>query len=154
MSASINELYHDLMMDHGRNPRHFGKCGDANRIAEGFNPLCGDKLTLYLKVNTQANIINLIQFEGSGCVISMASASMMSETLQGKTISELQEISQLFHEQLTRDTQLPEKDLHKLGKLSALSSVKNFASRVKCATLAWHTLKHALNQTNTISTTE
>ena len=152
--SGLSELYHELIIDHGRNPRHFGRCEIANRTAEGFNPLCGDKLTLYLRVEADTNRVVLIRFEGTGCAISMASASLMAETLQDKTVPELQEIAQLFHEQITAETALSPAALSKLGKLSALSGVRAFPSRVKCATLVWHALQNALKQTDAISTTE
>jgi nitrogen fixation NifU-like protein len=152
--SDLHELYRDLIVDHGRNPRHFGKLPSANRIGEGLNILCGDKLTIYVQMNPVTEKIESIRFDGIGCAISMASASLMAETLQGKTNTEAQEIFQLFHQQVTTDAPQNEQAVNKLGKLTVLSGVRTFPSRVKCATLAWHTLQRALQQSGTTTTTE
>jgi len=150
----LNELYHELILDHGRNPRQFGELSEADRTAEGFNLFCGDKLKIYLAINATTETIKSIQFDGVGCAISMASASMMVETLQGKTIQEAQDIFHLFCQQVTCDTPSDKSVLDKLGKLVVLLGVRAFPSRVKCATLAWHTLQVALKQPGNTTTTE
>jgi nitrogen fixation NifU-like protein len=136
--SDLKELYQDLIIDHGRHPRNFGACAHANHVKEGFNPLCGDKVTLY--VNTQQGIIENISFEGSGCAISMASASLMTEAVKGKSIEMAQELFDGFHQLVTKA-----QPNEKLGKLAALAGVAEYPMRVKCATLAWHTLAAALN---------
>lgn len=153
MMSELQELYHDLILDHGRNPRHFGALPEADQMAEGFNPLCGDKLKIYLSIDATRQTVSSIQFSGEGCAISMASASMMAETLKGKTLLEVGEICQLFSQQVTVGTSnLDVAD--KLGKLAVLAGVRAFPSRVKCATLAWHTLQMALKQPGHTATTE
>lgn len=147
MSADLRELYQEIIIDHGRHPRNFGACPDANHHKEGFNPLCGDKILMH--VQEENGVLKKIQFEGSGCAISMASASLMSEMLKGKTIQETDELFNAFHllvtEGETSDT---------LGKLAVLGGVSEFPARVKCATLAWHTLKAALTNNSDSVTTE
>jgi len=127
-------------VDHNRSPRNFRKIPDATRIQEGFNPLCGDKLTVYLKLDGER--INDLSFEGSGCAISVASASLMSERLKGKTVMEAQQLFDRVHALLTRED--ADSDPESLGKLAVLSGVREYPSRVKCATLCWHTLKNVL----------
>lgn len=152
--SELLELYRDLIVDHGRNPRNFGELPSANRTAEGFNPLCGDQLTVYLKLNIAIDTIESIRFKGTGCAISMASASLMAEQLEGKSLEEVQTIFQTFHQCVTNETMNEADSMDKLGKLAALSGVKAFPTRVKCATLAWHTLQTALNQSKTPAMTE
>lgn len=138
----LKDLYQDVIVDHNRSPRNFRKMADATRTQEGFNPLCGDKLMLYIKLD--GDRISDVSFEGSGCAISVASTSLMSQNIKGKTI---QEAEQLFGEMralLTGDGHTL--DLESLGNLAALSGVSDYPSRVKCASLCWHTLKAALNQ--------
>ncbi len=139
--TDLKELYQDIIIDHGRHPRNFGACACANHVKEGFNPLCGDKVMLY--VNTQQGIIENISFEGSGCAISMASASLMTEAVKGKSIENAQELFDSFHQLVTKAQVNPANA--KLGKLAALAGVAEYPMRVKCATLAWHTLAAALN---------
>ena len=129
----LNELYQELIVDHSRHPRHFHKIPDAPSH-EGFNPLCGDRVTVYLK--TENNRIVEIGLEGVGCAISTASASLMTEALQGKSLSEAKQLFSVFHEMLTGNTV----DEKTFGKLSALKGVCEFPMRVKCATLPWHTM--------------
>jgi nitrogen fixation NifU-like protein len=144
---SLRDLYQELIIDHGKQPRNFGKLASANHQHAGHNPLCGDKLMVYVK--TANDVIEEIQFEGSGCAISVASASLMTESLKGKSILEANKLFGLFHEMVTEGKE-PEESI---GKLSALSGVSEFPVRVKCATLAWHTLQAALNNNpNTVST--
>ena len=131
----IKDLYQEVIVDHNRSPRNFGKLAGANKTLEGFNPLCGDKLTLYLK--TDGAVIEDISFDGSGCAISVASASLMTEAMKGKTLEEAEQLFNDFHNLITTDE---EADVEKLGKLAALAGVKAYPARVKCASLCWHTL--------------
>ena len=149
--SDLRELYQEMILDHGRHPRHCCVLPHANRQAQGFNQLCGDKLTLYLEIEN--NTIKDISFSGSGCAISMASASLMSETLKGKTETEANSFFQFFHELLTVEN---EKIAAPKGgeKLAVFSGVKAYPARVKCATLAWHTLQAALNQQEKAVSTE
>jgi nitrogen fixation NifU-like protein len=137
---SLRELYQEMIVDHSKNPRHFGELVDANHQKEGFNPLCGDRLTVYVKENN--GIVEALHFTGSGCAISIASASLMTEALQGKTFAEIETIFQDFHQVVTlgHDEKLEEK----IGKLCVLAGVAHYPVRVKCATLAWHTVKAAI----------
>lgn len=153
MSAELRELYQSLIIDHGRNPRHFGELPQANRTAEGFNPLCGDKLAVYLQVNLETDTIESIRFKGSGCAISIASASLMAEQLQNKTLQEARALFTAFHQHVTNHPHALENE-NKLGKLAVLSGVRSFPSRIKCATLAWHALHSAINQADPIIKTE
>jgi nitrogen fixation NifU-like protein len=145
----LKDLYQDLIIDHNRSPRNFRKLPDANHRAEGFNPLCGDKLTLY--VNTSGERITDVAFEGSGCAISVASASLMTESVKGKTAAEARALFENVHAMLTgkSDAAMPE-----LGKLAALGGVRAYPTRVKCATLCWHTLSAALDERGTPVSTE
>lgn len=136
----LQELYRDVVVDHNRSPRNFRKIPEATRVLEGFNPLCGDKLTLYLKLDGER--IADLSFEGSGCAISVASASLMTERLKGKTRSEAEALFETVHDMLTKRDAQP--DSAALGKLTALAGVREYPSRVKCASLCWHTLKNAL----------
>jgi len=131
----LKDLYQEVIVDHNRSPRNFGKLPGANKTLEGFNPLCGDKLTLYLK--TDGVVIEDISFDGSGCAISVASASLMTEAMKGKTLEEAEKLFNVFHNLITTDE---EADIEKLGKLAALAGVKAYPARVKCASLCWHTL--------------
>ncbi len=144
---SLRELYQEIIIDHGKTPRNFGKLPEANHQLEGHNPLCGDRLTLYLF--EENGVIKAVKFEGSGCAISMASTSLMTESVIGKSLTEINRLAEQFHHlALTGDAEQAD-----LGKLAVFSGVAEFPMRVKCATLAWHTLKSALsNQTNPVST--
>jgi len=144
----INELYQELIIDHGTAPRNFYKLEGATHQAEGFNPLCGDKIELYLIIDN--NIIKSVSFQGQGCAISTASASIMTELLPGKTLEQAQAIFAQFQELVTTKAAVSPG----LGKLAALAGVYVFPSRVKCATLAWHTLLSALVKDHKIATTE
>ena len=138
--SDLRDLYQETILDHGKNPRNFGKLDDANHQAQGHNPLCGDRLTVFVK--TEGGRISEVTFEGNGCAISMASASLMGETLKGMPVEEANEVFQNFHDLVTAETDgVPEEDL---GKLVVFSGVREFPVRVKCATLAWHTLRAAL----------
>jgi nitrogen fixation NifU-like protein len=135
----LNELYRDVILDHNRKPRNFGALEAADASVEGFNPLCGDHLTLRLKLDDDS--ISDIRFEGEGCAISTASASLMTEAVKGKTRSEALKLFERVHQLLTDDAAPPADEL---GKLAALSGVREYPARVKCASLCWHTLASAL----------
>lgn len=139
--SELSDLYQEVILDHNRRPRNFGKIETANRVAEGRNPLCGDHLTLYVKLN--GDVIEDISFQGSGCAISTASASMMTDSLKGKTTAEAQALFADVHDMLTGGDQ-EDRDLDALGKLAVLSGVREFPIRVKCASLSWHALRAAL----------
>ena len=135
----LRDPYQDVILDHYRRPRHRGALVDANRRAQGFNPLCGDQLTLYVRVKD--GVIEEVSFEGSGCAISTASASLLTESIKGKTEREAEALFDRFRELVTQDDVTPHPGL---GKLEVLAGVREFPVRVKCATLAWHTLRAAL----------
>ncbi|MGE5468523.1 MAG: Fe-S cluster assembly sulfur transfer protein SufU [Ignavibacteria bacterium] len=146
----LRELYQELIIDHGRRPRNFGPLPAANRRADGFNPLCGDRLTLYLRMD--GDLIADARFEGVGCAISTASASLMTEALKGKTATQAEALFAGFHALVTG---VPSPAAAALGKLEVLGGVRDFPARVKCATLAWHTLDAALHdEATTVSTEE
>ena len=145
----IKDLYQEVIVDHNRNPRNFGKLDNANKVLEGFNPLCGDKLTLYIK--TKDNRIEDISFDGSGCAISVASASLMTDAMKGKTLDEAETLFNEFHNLITGDNEV---DTDHLGKLAALAGVKDYPARVKCASLCWHTLHSAIQGEDTPVSTE
>lgn len=152
--SNMRELYQEVILDHNKRPRNFRRLEEANRTANGFNPLCGDKIALYL--NVEDGIIKDISFEGLGCAISTASASMMTQTLKGKSIEEARRLFHSFHDMVTCGGGRPEcpPDCPALGKLEAFSGVCEFPVRVKCATLAWHTLNAALEGKDDPVTTE
>jgi nitrogen fixation NifU-like protein len=148
--SDFNDLYQELILDHQKNPRNFGELSGANRHAEGFNPLCGDKVSLDLKINGDG-VIEDVKFKGSGCAISKASASMMTVALKGKKIGEAQELFREFHGLITGEKGVDAGA--DLGKLKVFAGVKEYPARVKCASLAWHTLQAALNnETNMVTT--
>lgn len=149
MMLNLQDLYQELIIDHSRSPRHFGELPSPTHLAHGFNPLCGDELKIYLQIEN--NIIEAIQFTGVGCAISIASASLMAEHLQSKSLAQVYESFQLFHEMLTLSSTT---DYAQLGKLMSFANVKQYPIRVKCATLAWQTLKAALEQSTEKVTTE
>jgi nitrogen fixation NifU-like protein len=149
MFDELRDLYQEVIFDHNRNPRNFRVMADADRKVEGFNPLCGDRLTLYLKMT--GDVIDDASFQGSGCAISTASVSLMTEIVKGKTEQEAEELFKKFHEMTTGKSE-PIK-LEALGKLAVLAGVREYPARVKCATLAWHTLDAALkNEQKPVST--
>jgi nitrogen fixation NifU-like protein len=139
----LNDLYRDVILDHNRQPRNFGVLEPADASVEGFNPMCGDRLTLRLRL--AGDKISDIRFEGQGCAISTASASLMTEAVKGKTRSEALQLFDRVHQLLTDDA-APQADT--LGKLAALSGVREYPARVKCASLCWHTLASALRSTH------
>ncbi|MBM4072776.1 MAG: SUF system NifU family Fe-S cluster assembly protein [Planctomycetes bacterium] len=137
--SDLRELYQETILGHYKKPRNFGKLPPPSRHREGYNPLCGDKVTVYMHVKD--DVVTDIRFEGSGCAISTASASMMTEALKGKTVAEAEEIFKRFHELVTGKEA---GDNDNLGKLAVFAGVREFPARVKCATLAWHTFHAAL----------
>lgn len=137
--SELNELYQEVILDHNRRPHNFRVIGDANAKQEGYNPLCGDRLTLYLTLD--GDVIKDVAFQGSGCAISKASASLMTDALKGKTVGEAREMFDQFHAMITSNPESPAPDL---GKLSVFAGVREFPTRVKCASLAWHTMKAAV----------
>jgi nitrogen fixation NifU-like protein len=147
----LRELYQEMLLDHHKKPRNFGKLENANRQSEGYNPLCGDRVTIYIVLN--GNIIEDIAFEGSGCAICTASTSLMTEAVKGKTLEEVEAIFGRFHDLVTSD---PDSDIdtESFGKLAIFTGVREFPVRIKCATLAWHTMKAALKDTDKPVTTE
>lgn len=149
MMGELRDLYQEVIFDHNRNPRNFHVMENANRTVEGFNPLCGDRLTLYL--NVEDGVIRDASFQGSGCAISTASVSLMTEMVKGRTEEDAQTLFDLFHRITTgRDDDLKLEDL---GKLQVLAGVREYPARVKCATLAWHTLDAAIrNEEKTVTT--
>ena len=145
----IRELYQELIVEHSKKPRNFGKLEGADHEATGYNPLCGDKVTVYVKMD--GNVVREIRWEGSGCAISTASASLMTERSKGKSQADSEALFHVFHALVTGGT-LEEADTAQLGKLAVFSGVKEFPIRVKCATLAWHTLRAALEGAKTVTT--
>jgi nitrogen fixation protein NifU and related proteins len=149
----LRELYQELILDHSKRPRNFGKLEGANRHATGYNPLCGDKVTVYLKMN--GDRVEDLRFEGSGCAISTASASMLTEKFKGKTQQEAEALFEVFHKLVTgTDSGGSEEATEQLGKLAVFSGVSEFPLRVKCATLAWHTFRSALRGSDEMVSTE
>ncbi len=144
MSDELRELYQEVILDHGREPRNFGKPEAANHHAHGHNPLCGDKVTVYLEVAD--GLVKDVGFEGSGCAISMASTSLMTETLKGRSVEEAHMLFRHFHDLLTgsEDGAGEEVDEDAFERLTVLSGVREFPMRVKCATLCWHTMEAAV----------
>jgi nitrogen fixation NifU-like protein len=147
MDGNLRELYQEVIFDHNRQPRNFHDMPEADHHADGHNPLCGDQLTVYLRIN--GDVIEDVSFVGHGCAISTASASLMTEAVKGKTVAEVEALFKDFHALLTETP--PERDF---GKLAVLTGVREFPARVKCATLAWHTLHNALIGDHTPAHTE
>jgi nitrogen fixation protein NifU and related proteins len=147
--SDLRELYQEVILDHTKRPRNFGRLEAANRRAKGHNPLCGDKLDVYLRMKD--GVIDDVKFEGAGCAISTASASMMTEAVKGLTQDEALALFEGFHNLLTEESNGGGEEL---GKLAVFSGVREFPVRVKCATLAWHTLKSALENSRTTTSTE
>ena len=139
--SELSELYQQVILDHNKKPRNFHKLADANRSAEGFNPLCGDHLNVYLRVEDDQ--VQDVSFEGSGCAISKASASMMTQAVKGKTKTEAETLFDEFHRMAMGELD-EENDPNNLGKLKIFAGVREFPARVKCATLSWHTMRAAL----------
>ncbi len=149
----LADLYQQLILDHNRSPRNRRRLEHAGRHAEGYNPLCGDRVTVHLSVGDDT--ITDVAFEGSGCAISTAAASMMTEAVKGKTVQEATDLFKRFQEMVTRsDSGSGAPGDESLGKLLAFAGVRRYPARVKCATLAWHTLKAAMNDHDDVVTTE
>ena len=146
----LRELYQQVILDHNKNPKNFGKIEPANRTAEGYNPLCGDRIDLYLQVDD--GVIKEISFQGSGCAISKSSASVMTTVLKGKSITEAEQLFKKFQKLITGDAEAA--DSEELGKLAIFGGVREFPLRVKCAGLAWHTMLAALKSENATISTE
>ena len=142
----LKQLYQDIILEHGKSPRNLGKCEGYSHTAKGYNPLCGDKVHVYLKLDTGKKVENLT-FEGDGCAISLASASIMTELVKGKSIEETKEIMDAFLDMVKNTSEIQSNYLDKdqKTKLMSLSGVKQYPMRVKCATLSWHTLVSAMD---------
>ena len=147
--SELSELYQQVILDHNKKPRNFRKLESANHSAEGYNPLCGDQLTVYL--NVEGDLVTDVGFEGSGCAISKASASMMTQAVKGKSKEQAQTLFEEFHSMVTGELDA-ESDENSLGNLKIFAGVREFPVRVKCATLPWHTMHAALNKQEQIST--
>jgi nitrogen fixation NifU-like protein len=147
--SELSELYQQVILDHNKKPRNFHKLESPSHIAEGHNPLCGDQLTVYLKVEDDQ--VKDVAFEGSGCAISKASASMMTQAVKGKSRQDTEDLFKEFHSLVTGELD-EEKDENRLGNLKIFAGVRDFPVRVKCATLPWHTLHAALNKKEIVST--
>ena len=148
MSTELDDLYQEVILDHNRQPRNF-RTLDVGRRAEGLNPLCGDHLTVYLRVDD--GVITDVGFQGAGCAISKASASLMTEGIKGKSVADAMRLIERFQQMVTAQ---PTDLVRGLGKLDALAGVRQFPVRVKCATLAWHTLRAALHSPDAVVSTE
>ncbi len=148
--SDLTDLYREVILDHNRQPRNFGEMENADRIIEGVNPLCGDRMTLYVKLDNGR--IDDIRFKGTGCAISVASSSLMTERIKGTTVDESLALFEQIHHMLTEEAD----DAHsaELGKLAALSGVREYPSRIKCASLAWHALRTALTGDDSAVSTE
>lgn len=151
MKEEFKELYQEIILDHNRSPRNYRKMDDSTHVLDGENPLCGDHYTIYLKVHD--NIIEDVSFEGSGCAISKASASVMSTVIKGKTVDEANAYFEIFHKLITGEADMDEY-FEKAGKIAAFGGVAEFPVRVKCASLPWHTMHNALANNEKAVTTE
>jgi nitrogen fixation NifU-like protein len=147
--SELSELYQQVILDHNKKPRNFHKLENANRKAEGYNPLCGDHLNVYLHV--EGDQVQDVSFEGSGCAISKASASMMTQAVKGKSKQEAETLFEEFHRMATGELDSENQPNH-LGKLKIFAGVRDFPARVKCATLSWHTMHAALNEEQAATT--
>ena len=148
--TELNDLYQEVILDHNRRPHNFRVIDQATAKQEGYNPLCGDRLTLYLTLD--GDVIKDVAFQGSGCAISKASASLMTDVVKGKTVAQARELFERFHAMITSNPETPAADM---GKLSVLAGVREYPTRVKCASLAWHTMKAAvLHESNAPVSTE
>jgi nitrogen fixation NifU-like protein len=145
--SDLSDLYQEVILDHNKRPRNFRQLADASHRAEGYNPLCGDRLNLFLRLDGER--IADVGFEGSGCAISKASASLMTDSVKGLSVAEAHALFERFHRMVTTP---PDRPVEDLGKLSVLAGVREFPVRVKCASLAWHTLKAALDRSGQATT--
>ena len=150
--SDLKELYREVILDHNRHPRNFGELENADRVIEGVNPLCGDRMTLYVKIKN--SMIENISFKGTGCAISVASSSLMTEKAKGKSFEAINVLFEQVHEMLTGNPSTLSNNLDSLEKLAALSGVREYPSRVKCASLAWHALKNDIAGTEEKISTE
>jgi nitrogen fixation NifU-like protein len=148
--SGLSELYQEILLDHNSKPRNFRRVEDPSRTADGYNPLCGDQVTVYLKLS--GGLIEDVAFQGVGCAISRASASMMTQSIKGKSLAEADEIFGAFHRMVTEPGS--ELDSDTLGDLETLSGVNEYPTRIKCAVLAWHTMRSALADDGETVTTE
>ncbi len=148
--ASLGDLYQEILLEHNSRPRNFRKLEDADRSADGYNPLCGDKVELFLKLDD--HVISDVAFQGSGCAISRASASMLTQSIKGQSVEKAHEIFEAFHNMLTDPSAEVDYDL--LDDLESLAGVSDYPTRIKCAVLAWHTLRAALDGQSEAVTTE
>ncbi len=151
MDAELRELYQQVILDHNKSPRNFKKIENANHSAEGYNPLCGDKINLYLVI--EDDVVKDVGFQGSGCAISKASASLMSSIIKGMKKEEAEKLFEKFHNLVTGNL-TDEAEIEELGKLAVFAGVRDFPARVKCASLAWHTLISALEDGKKVVSTE
>jgi len=142
---NLGNLYQEVILDHSRRPRNFRKMEGASRKADGYNPLCGDRVTIYLSMD--GDVVKDASFQGSGCAISTSSASILTESMKGKTRAEAEALFETFHDLVTGERNA-KPDAPELGKLAVFSGVSEFPARVKCATLSWHTLRAALDSPN------
>ena len=149
--SDLTDLYQEVILDHNRRPRNWGPLSDPTRVAKGHNPLCGDRLTLYVKV--EGGTLTGISFEGSGCAISKASASLMTDAVKGQSLTDALSLFDRVHDMLTTPIADPV-NTEEVGKMAVLSGVREFPARVKCASLAWHTLKSAILDTHETAKTE
>ncbi len=150
--ADLSELYQEVILDHNKNPRNFRKCETCNHESEGFNPLCGDHIWVYLDL--EGDVIKDVSFQGNGCAISKSSASMMTSLVKGKTKQEAEKMFNQFHDVVTSKIG-SDQDLEGLGKLAVFAGVRDYPARVKCASLAWHTLMNALkDESGNVASTE
>jgi nitrogen fixation protein NifU and related proteins len=147
--SELSELYQQVILDHNKKPRNFRKLENASHTAEGFNPLCGDQLTIY--IDLENDLLKEVGFEGSGCAISKAAASMMTQAVKGKSKEQVESLFQEFHSMVTGELN-EETEENNLGNLKIFAGVRDFPVRVKCATLSWHTLHAALNKQEQVST--
>jgi nitrogen fixation NifU-like protein len=150
--SDLRELYQEVILDHGKNPRNFGPLPESNREAHGHNPLCGDKIALHAVVKD--GVVEDLSFEGAGCAISVASASLMTSALKGRSEAEARAMFDEFHGMLTADENASPEQLEALDKLAVFSGVRDYPLRVKCATLGWHTLNAALDESDGMVVTE
>lgn len=149
--SELRELYQSVILDHNRKPRNFGPLEEADRSADGYNPLCGDKIRVHLALDD--DVVREVRFEGSGCAISKASASLMTEAVKNRSLPDALELFERFHALVTSDPSAPART-ESLGKLAVFAGVREFPMRVKCATLAWHTLRAALHESGATVKTE
>jgi len=148
--SDLRELYQQVILDHNKHPRNFGELDGADRHADGYNPLCGDRLALYM--NLDSNVITEVSFVGSGCAISKASASLMTDAVKGKTLAEARRLFDEFHSMIT-SSETPA-NLELLGKLAVFTGVRDYPTRIKCASLAWHTLRAAFENSQESASSE